>query len=182
LLLFLRRGPWARVKVEQRLYIAALLLGVLLNLWAGLAALQAQGRFPYISFDLPNIDDLSLPGRPVLRPVLDPGELRTFVSASATQGRLTAHLDDVEAVVNIPAPGITPPVKLVLQANLPRLFAPDPPIDDFHALRLIDLFLASARDGARRDDPTVELKLRVAIRPADLERAGGDPSRFLLLR
>src|SRR6266702_6589471 len=56
LLLFLRRGPWARVKVEQRLYIAALLLGVLLNLWAGLAALQAQGRCPYISFDQPNFD------------------------------------------------------------------------------------------------------------------------------
>src|SRR5207302_5519935 len=32
------------------------------------------------------------------------------------------------------------------------------------------------------DDPTVELDLRVAIRPADLERAGADPSRLLLLR
>src|SRR5437867_10446702 len=110
LLLLLWCGPWTRLKLEQRLYLTALLLGLLLNLWAGLAALQAQGRFPHISFDLPNVDDLSLPGRPVLRPVLDPGELRTFVSASATQGRLTAHLDDVEAVVDIPAPGITPPV------------------------------------------------------------------------
>src|SRR5579859_6348568 len=127
-LLALGRDLWTRLKLEQRMYMAALLLGVLLNLWAGLAALQAQGRFPHISFDLPNVDDLSLPGRPVLRPVLDPGELRTFVSAAATQGRLTAALDDVEAVVDIPAPGITPPVKLVLQANLPRLFAPDPPI------------------------------------------------------
>src|SRR5207237_1286284 len=84
--------------------------------------------------------------------------------SAAAQGRLMAYLDDVEAVVNIPPPGITPPVKLVLQANLPRLFAPDPPIDDFHALRLIDVFLASARDGARLDDPTVELDFRVAIR------------------
>lgn len=164
------------------MYVAALLLGLLLNVWAGLAALQAQGRFPNISFDLPNVDDMSLPGRPVLLPVLDPGKLRTFVSAAATQGHLLATLDDVEADVDIVAPGITPPIKLVLQANLPRLFAPAPPIEDFHALRLVDMFLANARTGARLDAPQVDLELRVGIRPVDLERAEGDASRLLLLR
>jgi hypothetical protein len=164
------------------MYVAALLLGMLLNLWAGLAALQAQGRFPEISFDLPSFDNLSLPGRPVLLPVLDPGELRTFVSQAFSAGRVTARLDDVLAQVTIALPGLTPPVKLVLQANLPRLFAPDPPIADFHVLRIFDLFIASARDGTRLADPPVDLELRVAIRPVDLKRAGGDVSRLQLLR
>src|SRR5579859_1530019 len=135
----LRHGPWTRLTIEQRMYVAVLLLGLLLNAWAGVAALQAQGRFPLISFDLPNVDNLSLPGRPVLVPVLPPGELRTFVSPAGTLGRLTAYLDDVVALVDLTAPGMSPPVKLVLQANLPRLFAPDPPIQDFHVLRIVDL-------------------------------------------
>jgi hypothetical protein len=164
------------------MYVAALLLGLLLNLWAGLAALQAQGRFPEISFDLPSFDNLSLPGRPVLLPLLDPGELRTFVSQAFSVGRVTARLDDVLAQVTIAVSGLTPPVKLVLQANLPRLFAPDPPIADFHVLRILDLFIASARDGTRLADPPVDLELRVAIRPVDLQRAGGDVSRLQLLR
>jgi hypothetical protein len=177
-----RQGRWTNLTVEQRMYVVALLLGLVLNLWAGLAALQAQGRFPQISFDLPSFDNLSLPGRPVLLPVLDPGELRTFVSQAFSSGHVTARLDDVVAQVTVALPGLTPPVKLVLQANLPRLFAPDPPIADFHVLRIVDLFIASARDGTRLADPPVDLELRVAIRPVDLQRAGGDVSRLQLLR
>src|SRR5207237_4179773 len=52
----------------------------------------------------------------------------------------------------------------------------------FRALRLVDVYLADARTGARVDGPGADLELRVAIRPIDLERAGGDPSRLLLLR
>jgi hypothetical protein len=177
-----RQRRWTNLTFEQRMYVVALLLGLLLNVWAGLAALQAQGRFPTISFDLPGLNDFSLPGRPVLLPVLDPGVLRTFVSPAFSLGQMTASLDDVFAQVNLASPGISPPVKLVLQANLPRLFAPDPPIADFHVLRFVDLFIASARDGTRLVDPVVDLELRVAIRPADLERAGGDASRLQLLR
>src|SRR5207237_9238660 len=80
-----------RLSFEQRIYTAALVVGVVLNLWAAFAALQAQGRFPQIAFRLPNLDDISLPGRPVLRPILDPGDLRTEVSQAATAGHLTVR-------------------------------------------------------------------------------------------
>ena len=119
-----RPGRWNRLTFEQRTYVAVLLLGLLLNLWAGLAALQAQGRFPQLSFDLLNMDDLALPGRPVLRPVLDPGDLRTYISAAATQGRLIAYLDDVTAEVDIAAPGISPPVNSCCRRTCPDYLRP----------------------------------------------------------
>jgi hypothetical protein len=182
---FVTQGPLGRLTPEQRIYAAALAVGLLLNALALFSALQAQGRFPQIQFQLPNLDNISLPGRPVLRPILDPGELRTDVSEAATVGHLTARLgDDVVADVDIPPPGVLRPAKLVLRANLPRLFASDPPLANFRALRLVDVYLVDARTGARVDPPNngLGLDLRVAIRPIDLERAGADPSRLLLLR
>ena len=179
----LRRAGLHRLSYEQRIYASALLVGILLNLWAALAALQAQGRFPQFTFQLPSLDDIALPGRPVLRPILDPGELRTEVSEAATVGHLRVAIgSDVFADVTIPPPGLARPARLVARANLPRLFASAPPIDDFRALRLLDVYLADARSGNRVEASGATLELRVAVRPIDLERAGGDASRLLLLR
>lgn len=181
-----RRLPWRwvgeRLPAEERLYAAAVLLGVLLLAWAGLQALDAQGRFPVPVLRLPGLEEFALPGRPVLVPVVESGQLVIATSAPATAGRLVVQAgDDVAAEVELGEVPLGRPARLVIRGNLPRILAPPPGIERFAALRLLEVLLVDARTGEPLDAPLREVQVRVAIRPVDLEYARGEPARLLLL-
>lgn len=170
----------SRLTHEERLYVAALLSGALLLAWAVLAALQAQGRFPALPFRLPNLEDLSLPGRPVLLPLLDPGPLRTAMSEPATTGQIRVNMEnDVIAEIQLPDGGMDRPVMLVARGNLPRVVAPQPPVAGFTAIRFVEIFLVDARTGDEVEVRDMDVEVRVAVRAQDLRVVGGDPARLL---
>ncbi|MBI3971115.1 MAG: hypothetical protein HY332_07475 [Chloroflexi bacterium] len=119
--------------------------------------------------------------RPVLVAVVDPGGYDEATSASTAGGLVGARLGDMAAEAVVPPQPEGRELSLVIRGNLPRVYAPPPPIETFQALRLFEADLVDRRTGTKVHVPGMRVEVRVAARKVDLEFSDGDASRLLLL-